>query len=123
VLVNQAVTVTGVAVFNGSPVGTDKTVAIIYDSTGAVVANTALAGTTAVGTDTYQRVPLTATILLKPGTYYVGLQVNGTTYRAQTHIAGNFGASKKTGETFGTPTTITPPTTFTTAVGVIASLY
>jgi hypothetical protein len=34
-----------------------------------------------------------------------------------------FGASKKTGETFGTLTTITPPPTFTTGLAPIATLY
>lgn len=118
------VSATGVAVFNGSAVGTDKLVLAIFDSTGAVVANTATAGTTATGTDAYQKINLTAPVTLKgPATYYVGLQVNGTTYRFNSHILGGFGASKKTGETFGTLTAVTPPTTFTTALGPMASLY
>jgi hypothetical protein len=124
VFVPANMSITGIAIFNGSAVGTDKLVAALYDSTGAVVANSALAGVTATGTDTFQRLPFTAPYSARgPATYYVGLQVNGTTYRFNSHIAGNFGASKKTTEVFGTLTTITPPTTFTTAVGPIASLY
>jgi hypothetical protein len=124
VFVPANMSITGIAIFNGSAVGTDKLVAALYDSTGAVVANSALAGVTATGTDTFQRLPFTAPYSARgPATYYVGLQVNGTTYRFNSHIAGNFGASKKTTELFGTLTTITPPTTFTTAVGPIASLY
>jgi hypothetical protein len=124
VIIPANMTITGIAFFNGSAVGTDKLVGILFNSAGVVVANTALAGTTATGTDAFQLIPLTATYAAKgPATYYIGLQVNGTTYRFNSHILGVFGASKKTGETFGTPTTITAPTTFTTALGPIASLY
>lgn len=120
----ENVTITGIAFLNGTAVGTDKLVGILYNSSGVVVANTATAGTTATGTDAYQKIDLTATYAAKgPATYYVGLQCNGTTYRFNSHILGTFGASKKTGETFGTATTITAPTTFTTALGPIASLY
>jgi hypothetical protein len=118
------VKIIGIAFFNGSAVGTDKLVGILYDSTGVVLANTNLAGVTATVIDNFQRIPLTSPFFATgPANFYVGLQANGTTYRANTHILGNFGASKKTGETFGVPTAITPPTTFTTAVGPIASLY
>lgn len=117
-------TITGIANFNGSAVGTDKLMAILFDSAGNVLATSAIAGTTATGTDTFQRLPLTTPYsAVGPATYYVGIQCDGTTARLNTHIAGNFGASKKTGETFGTATAITPPTTFTTALGPIASLY
>ena len=117
-------TITGVANFNGSAVGSDKLMAILYSSAGAVLATSLAAGTTAVGTDTYQRLALTTPYAaVGPATYYVGIQCDGTTARLNTHIAGNFGASKKTAETFGTATAITAPTTFTTAVGPIASLY
>ena len=114
-------TVTGIGFFNGSAVaGNIK--GIIYDSTGVVVAE--CTSTASSGTDTYQRIPLTATYAIKgPATYYIGLQCNNASYRFNSHILGNFGASKKTGETYGTSTTITPPTTFTTALGPIATLY
>lgn len=117
-------TATGIAIFNGATVGTDKYVVGLANSSGAVVANSALAGTTTSGADAYQRVPFTAAAsLIGPATYFVLLQVNGTTDRYNAHSFGNFGASKKTGEVFGTLTTITPPTTFTADLGSIASLY
>lgn len=75
------------------------------------------------GTDAYQRIPLTTAHSARGGTYFVLLQVDNTTARINTHTLNNCGASKKTGETYGTFTTITPPTTFTTAVGPVASLY
>lgn len=116
--------VTGIAIFNGSAVGTDKLIVFLCDADGNVVANSDLAGTTAVGTDAFQLIPFTAPYQAEgPATHYVALQVNGTTYRFNSHILGSFGASKKTSTVFGTLASITPPTTFTTAVGPIASLY
>lgn len=121
VFIPANVTLTGVAVFNGS-VASGNIIVALADSTGAIVASSA---TTAMsGTDAYQRVPFAATYkAIGPGTYYVVQQVDNTTARFNTHTVGNFGAGKKTGETYGTFTTITPPTTFTTALGPIATLY
>lgn len=117
-------TLTGAAVFNGSAVGTDKLVLILWNSSGTAVANTATAGTTASGTDAYQKIAFTSTYSAKgPATYYVGLQVNGTTYRFNTHVLGAFGADKATSTVFGTVPSITPPTTFTTGRGPMISLY
>lgn len=114
-------TATGIAVFNGSAVVGNIAVAIA-NSSGGVVASSA--STAQAGTDAYQRVPFSVTAsLYGPATYYVLLQHNNTGNRFNTHVFGNFGASKKTGEVFATFTTITPPTTFTTALGPIASLY
>jgi hypothetical protein len=114
-------TVTGIAVFNGSVASGNISVALA-DETGAVVASSA--STAMSGTDAYQRIPFTAAYAAKgPGTYYVLQQIDNTTARVNTHTLGNFGASKKTGETYGTFTTVTPPTTFTTGVGPVAGLY
>jgi hypothetical protein len=114
-------TATGVAVFNGSAVAGNIAVAIA-NSSGGVLASSA--ATAASGTDAYQRVAFSsAATLYGPATYYVLLQSNNTSYRFNSHAFGNFGASKKTGETFGSFTTITPPSTFTADLGPIASLY
>jgi len=114
-------TCTGISIFNGSAVaGNIK--AAIATSSGAVLVQTA--STAASGTDAYQDLALSAsTTLYGPATYYVLLQCNNTGYRFNSHTFGRFRASKKTGETYGTFTTITPPTTFTTGVGPIATLY
>ena len=53
----------------------------------------------------------------------IGFQFDSTSARFRTHILGNFGAAKKTGQTYGTLTTLTPPTTFTTDLGPIADTY
>lgn len=114
-------TVTGIALFNGSAVAGNVKLAI-YSTAGIALASTA--STAQAGTDAYQRVALSAAYSIKgPATYVIGAQFNNTSARFNSHVFGNFGASKKTGEVFGTLTTITPPTTFTTGVGPIASLY
>lgn len=118
--VPHACTVTGIALFNGS-VASGNIKAAIADDQGVVLGSTA--STAMSGTDAYQRIALSATLDLVGGTYFILQQVDNTTARINTHTLGNFGASKKTGETYGTFTNITPPTTFTTAVGPVASLY
>lgn len=117
-------TVTGVAILNGTAVAGNIGVAIA-NSSGTVLASTSAAGVAASGTAAFQRVPFSAAARIKgPGTYYILLQSNNTAYRFRSHpVVADFGASKKTGETFGTWTTITPPTTFTAGQGPIASLY
>lgn len=125
VFIPANVTLTGISIFNGSATGTSGKVCVaLANSSGAVVANSATAGTTIVGTDAYQRLPFTATYAaVGPATYYVLSQYNATDTRYNAHTFGDFGAAKKTGETFGTFTTVTAPTTFTTALANIASLY
>lgn len=118
--VPHACTVTGIALFNGS-VASGNIKAAIADSNGTILGQTA--STAMAGTDAYQRVALSATLDLVGGTYFVLQQIDNTTARVNTHTLGNFGASKKTGETYGTFTAITAPTTFTTALGPVASLY
>lgn len=70
-----------------------------------------------------QQVPfVTPYAAVGPAKYFVLMQNSGSNhYRA--HTIGNFGASKKTGEVFGTFTTVTPPTTFTTNLCPVADTY
>ena len=121
VFIPANVTLTGVAVMNGSVASGNIAIALA-NSTGVVVASSA--STAMSGTDAYQRIPFSATYAaVGPATYYVLQQIDNATARVNMHTFGNFGASKKTGETYATFTTVTPPTTFTTAVGPIAGLY
>lgn len=122
VFVPANVTVTGVSVFQGS-VSSGNLKVGLADSAGAVVATSA--STAASGTDAYQRVAFTGTYAAKgPATYYVLLMFDNGTARYNAHTLGDFGAAKQTGQVFATGfTTITPPTTFTTALAPIASLY
>lgn len=112
---------TGVSALNGSAVAGNVT-AILYDTNGYPVAqsaSTAQSGTAALQAFAFAT-PFNA---VGPGIYYVGLQFNNTSARFRTHILGAFPAFKKTGETYGTATAITPVATFTTAQGPIAFTY
>jgi len=112
---------TGVSLLNGSAVA-GNVVGILYNSDGVPIAQTA--STAQSGTAGYQQIPFTAPINIQgPGRYWVGFQFNNVSARFRTHIVGNFPAFKKTGETFGTATALTPVITFTTAVGPIAATY
>lgn len=116
-------TVTGVAVVNATAVAGNITVALA-DSTGAPIAAAKSASTAASGTAAYQRVDFAAPYAAKgPATYYVMLQSNNTGYKFRTHTVGDFRTTKQTAQTYGTLTSFTVPTTFTTAVGPVASLY
>lgn len=125
VVVAAACTLTGFQVSNGATVGTNKYVVALFDSAGAVLKNSALAGALSSGADAYQAVAFTATIAVSPGVYWVGLYVDGTTDRFRTiPAAGAYTiAGSATGQTFGTVAAITPPTTFTADKGPVGFLY
>ena len=113
--------ITGLALLNGSAVA-GNVIGILYDSNGSIVGSTA--STAQAGIAAYQQIPLSAVYQAKgPAKYFVGFRFNNVAARFRTHILGNFGASKKTGQTFATLTALTPPTTFTTGVGAIADTY
>ena len=118
--VTPATRATGVSLLNGSAVAGNVTV-ILYRADGTPVAKSA--ATAQSGTAAYQRIPFSAPINLVPGTYYIGVQFNNVAARFRAIPYGDFGQAKKTGETFGTATKITPPTTFTANQGPVASLY
>lgn len=119
---------TGLALLNGTTVGTDKRLYILRDSSGNLLANSATAGATTSGASTYQQVAfVTPFYAVGPATYFGCFQQNGTTdtYR-RVNTAANEGlnAGKITGGTFGTIVNpITPPATFTTALGGYWEFY
>lgn len=114
-------TITGIALLNGSAVAGNAT-AILYDQDGVPLAQSA--STAQSGTAAYQDFALaTPYEAVGPGRYFVGFQFNNTSARFRTHILGRFTTGKKTGETYGTATALTIPTTFTTGVGPVASTY
>lgn len=118
-------TLTGVAVLNGTTVGTDKLIGALYSADGELLASSALAGTTGSGADTFQELDFTATYdAVGPRTYFVALQLNGTTHQNQRMAAATpLGWTGSVAGTFGTLPSITPPTTFTADKGPIAYLY
>ena len=122
VFVPVNVTVTGVANLNGTVASGNVKVGL-FNSAGALMATSA--STASSGTTAYQLVPFTAPLaVIGPATYYVGTFYDNTTVRGTTFTSGSCGASKQTGQTYATGfTAITPPTTFTTALGPVANLY
>lgn len=117
---------TGAGVLNGTVVGTDNMLVALYGSNGALLANSAVAGTLSASASTFQNRAFTSPIALAPGRYFIGVQSNGTTATTNKLVAAN-GANVMTTSstgTFGTvPATVTVPTTFTTAVGCVVQLY
>jgi hypothetical protein len=114
-------TITGLSLLNGTAAAGNVT-AILYDSNGVPVAKSA--STAQSGTAAYQQIPFAAAYeAVGPGLYFAGFQFDSTSARFRTHILGNFTAFKKTGETYGTATTITSPNSFTTGQGPIADTY
>jgi hypothetical protein len=120
-------TLTGACLLNGATVGTDKQIYALYDATGALLANTAVAGTTTATASKYQCLAFTATVQVAgPQTYYIAAQSNGTTDNFATYATAaaptNYGTTVQTG-VFGTLAAITPSTTFTAAQGPIMMVY
>lgn len=118
---------TGACVLNAATVGTDKWILAIYDSTGTLIGNTALAGTTTAGASQYQCIAFTSPVaLMGPGQYFLAVQGNGTTDKFQAYATGAAHSSFPTGSqtgTFGTLAAITVTTTFTASVGPLMTLY
>lgn len=119
-------TFTGIGVLNGATVGTDNMLVALYDSAGALVANSAVAGVLSANANTFQNVAFTAAQTLAPGRYFLGVQMNGTTATTRKLKAAdspNVLTRSSTG-TFGTiPATVTVPSAFVDVAGVIAYLY
>jgi hypothetical protein len=115
-------TITGVAIVNGTAVAGNVQVGLA-DSTGAPITAALSASTAQSGTGAYQRIPFAAPYTANPGTYYVQLQCNNASARFRAHTVGDFRTTTQTSGTYGTFVSFTPPTTFTTAVGPVGSLY
>lgn len=118
---------TGMAVLNGTTVGTDKHLYILYDASGNVLANTATAGTTTAGASTYQKINFTAPFYaVGPARYFGCTQTNGTTdtiRHAITAVNDNVLGGAVTGQTFGTVAAVTLPSTFTTAKAPYLAIF
>lgn len=125
VFVPANTTVTGLAIRSGSVASGNVKVGLA-DVAGNVLktsGSTAVAGAAGV----YQRVPFTSSYAITgPATYYALTFFDNTTVRASAHTQGNCGAGKLTAQTYATgfvSNASLAPTTFTTALGPVASLY
>ena len=127
VFIDANCTVTGLAVFWGALTNGNAKV-MLFDSAGNRVAISASTDVSAFTGDSYgTRIAFSAPYAAKgPATYFVGVICDDNTNDINTHTLGNFGAGKITGLVYATEAgyaTITPPTTFTTGLGPIATLY
>jgi hypothetical protein len=123
IFVPATMTLTGVALFNGTDVTGNVTVGLAT-AAGAPITTAKSASTAGSGTDAYQRVPFAAPYeALGPARYYIQVQYSSATARYNTHTVGNFGCLVQTSQTYGTLASFTPPTTFVTNVCNMASLY
>lgn len=116
--------INGVNFLIGSVGGTDKAIAALYDASGALLANSALAGATVGTAANMQALDFVTPVTVQPGTYYVAMQFNGTTAKFRTHtVPGQKFVTGSVAGTFGTLAAITPGTTYTANKGVIAVTY
>lgn len=116
-------TITGVALFNGTDVTGNVTVGLAT-SAGAVIAAAKSASTAGSGTDAIQRIPFAAAYAaVGPATYYIQVQYSSGTARYNTHVLGNHGVLVQTSQTYGTLTSFTAPSTFVTNVSNVGGLY
>lgn len=117
-------TITGVAIFNGSATGSGNITVGLGDANGNPIAAAKSASTTIVGTDVYQLVPFASSYAAKgPATYYIMVQYSSNTTHYNAHTLGHHGVTKQTGQTYGTFTSFSPPSVFTTGIGNISGLY
>ena len=117
-------TLTGLSYLIGSVGGTDKAIAMLFDSAGTLLANSATAGVTVGSAATMQRLPFTAPVAIEgPGRYFVGIQYNGNTAKIRTQVWGDHPTAIDA-QTFGVPANLgAVPTTFTTAYGPTVMTY
>lgn len=127
IYIDYGVTITGIAVNNAATVGTNKYIVALFNGSGVPVANSALAGVTTAGASSYQSIPFTSPYALTvPGTYWIGVYINGATdtFYTEPAVAQIGGlAGSVSGQVFGTVGSVTLPTTFTANVGPIAFTY
>lgn len=120
-------TLTGVGILNGGTVGTDSWIVGIHASAGgAVLANSALAGTVSAGANAFQQIAFTSSYAaVGPARYWIVLQSNGTTDRFRSVAVSTYidVLTKSSAGAFGTLSSLTVPTTFTADVGPVAYVY
>lgn len=125
--VEKTAWITGIQALQGSTAATDSLIGALYDASGKLLANSALAGVLESSANTFKSLPFTsATLVSGPARYYVTVTGNGTTGTIRTVAAStytNVVGTSATG-TFGTlPDPLTIPTTFTADKAPIVQLY
>ena len=128
IFIPTSTTLTGACLLNGATVTTDKHIVILANAAGTIIANSILTSVADSGASGYQCQAFTATVAVTgPQTYFVGTQPNGTTDNFYTYTAAGaptgYLTAKTTAGTFGTLVNLTPPTSFTTAIGPLMMVY
>lgn len=124
---------TKIGILQGGTAGTDSIIGVIYDSAGALVGSTTLAGTALNSSaNTFLEMAIirdsggnlvTGVQLFGPGQYFVGCQGNGTAAGAIQTFAAPYlmPCNSASAGVFATlPATITVPTAFVASKGPIA---
>lgn len=115
-------TLTGISIRNNSATG-NATVGLA-DSTGAPIATAKSASTALTVAGNYQDIPFAAPYAaVGPATYYVQAQFSSAGSSVFFYTIGAMGTMTQTAQTYGTLTSFTPPTTFTTVSGAAANVY
>jgi hypothetical protein len=127
VFIPANMTVTGMAVMWGTATEGNAKV-MLFNSSGTRLAISATTDVSAYTADSYgSRIAfVTPYAAVGPATYYIGVIADSTSNRINTHVLGNFGAGKIESLVYATESgyaSITVPTTFTTGLGPIATLY
>jgi hypothetical protein len=121
--------ITGIAPHIGATGGTDKWIVALYDSSGNLIANSAVAGATVSGTAyAWQAEALTAPYYaVGPAQYYGCVMSNGTTATLDliktNYMDLEYTYKSASAGTFGTLPNFTAPTQFTTVNGPWLYLY
>jgi hypothetical protein len=128
IFIPTTTTLTGACLLNGATVTSDRHIVYLANSAGTIIANSVLTGVADSGASQYQCQAFTSPVAVTgPGTYFVGTQPNGTTDTFYAYATGgaptNYLTVKTTASSFGTLVALTPPTTFTTAVGPLMMVY
>lgn len=116
-------TLTGIAVLNGSTVGTDNMTVSLFDAGGVLLANSAAVGEVTAGADAYQSIDFTSPVSVDgPATFFVGVAKDGTTDSLAVAVTGVHFTTQQTA-TFGVFADITTPIAFEASAGPIISTY
>lgn len=126
VFVPANTTLTGISILNGHTTSGSQHMNVgLANSAGTVVASSATSATQATA-DAYQKIAFsTPYAAVGPAKYFILVQGDATTGYIATQTLGNYGATLKTSETYGTFVTTASysTTTFTTARGPVADTY
>lgn len=123
IYIPTSVSVTGIRVLQGLTVGNQTITAAITDMNGKVIPGSGTTSVTTAGAAAYQSLAFTSgAITLGPGSYLIAIIHNGAADTYYAHPTGGFISGEVT-QAYGAIANFTPPTTFTTNKGPVATLY